>query len=155
MSFGARSRRAYARTAVRTCPISVAARRPRPITSPMTSAVRPEPHGITSYQSPPTSDSSAPGKYRVATSSSPGCWIQAGQQAPLQGEGGPPLAALALLQAAGEPTLGVEQPGVLDALGGPGRDLFEHGEVVAGLELATVRPTVAEQRAARRSPGRG
>ena len=61
MSAGGRSSRAYARTAVRSWPITAAACTPRPITSPITSAVRPAPTSITSYQSPPTCVPATPG----------------------------------------------------------------------------------------------
>src|SRR5919202_1544174 len=61
---------AYARSAARSSPISVAARRPLPATSPMTTATSPEGSGSASYQSPPTS-TPAPGTKRAA-SSSPG-----------------------------------------------------------------------------------
>ncbi len=70
---GGRSRAASTRTAVRSRPIVAAARRPCPITSPTTSAVRSPGSGMTSNQSPPTSVPLLPGTYRYATSTPVGC----------------------------------------------------------------------------------
>ena len=56
------------RTAVRSSPIATAARRPRPITSPTTNAVRWPGSSMTSNQSPPTSVAALPGRYRQAMS---------------------------------------------------------------------------------------
>ncbi len=57
---------AYARTAIRSWPISPAARTSCPCTSPMTSANRPDGSGIMSYQSPPTWSPPPVGTYRAA-----------------------------------------------------------------------------------------
>ncbi len=52
---GGMSSVASVRATVRSCPIVAAARIPWPITSPTTSATRPQDSGTTSNQSPPTS----------------------------------------------------------------------------------------------------
>ena len=56
-----RSDSASAASALRSWPIVVAARRPRPTTSPTASATRPSGSATTSYQSPPTSSDSTAG----------------------------------------------------------------------------------------------
>jgi len=71
-SAGGRSTAARVRTAVRIWPIALAACVPWPITSPITSATRPPDSAITSNQSPPTTATSLPGRYRCAISSPAG-----------------------------------------------------------------------------------
>ncbi len=60
--------------------MTAAARTPRPMTSPMTRAVRPAPRVMTSYQSPPTAASVPPGWYVAATRRSSGCSSSCGSR---------------------------------------------------------------------------
>ncbi len=67
-SAGGQSSSAYARNAARSCPITAAACRPRPITSPIAIPTRPPGSAITSYRSPPASVPAVPGRYSIAIS---------------------------------------------------------------------------------------
>ena len=58
---------ATARTALRSCPIAVAACSPRPTTSPTATASTSSSSRNASYQSPPTSSAWTPGRYSVVT----------------------------------------------------------------------------------------
>ena len=52
---------AHTRTVVRSCPITLAARKPRPATSPIAKPTWPSGRASTSYQSPPTPTPGPPG----------------------------------------------------------------------------------------------